>query len=329
MPRAKCFCTPKIQIMPLGPMSFFSRNKSRGLVVFAVVLICLCYLLYHRPTKAGEDEKRVPFTPVSRAAASPFPPVGEGLAREATVTRAERRFSSLGLPNSLLYHPITEDSLWLEALTDYVASRKDGKCNGSDFVTLVAADREFLHVLLNWLIAAQAVDPSLQNVLVASNNKEVCHLMNLMGIDSVHVPIASVVKITDLPFKNQRRFFLMRLAVIRVLSYLGCDVLYSDADAVTLKNFRPLLEKHGKADVIASREIFPADLGWKKICCMGWIFYRSSKSTGRSYSFIYSIATTHRLLADQMWQLAAEVDDIDPMMSDDQVHTVYYRCSLP
>ena len=284
-------------------MSFsllFSR-KSGGLVVFAVVLICLCYLMYHRSTKAGEVEKRASFT------------------------RAERSFSSLGLPHSLLYHPIAEDSLWLEALTDYVASRKDRKCNGSDFVTLVAVDREFLHLLLNWLIAAQAVDPSLQNVLVASNSKEVCHLMNLMGIDSVHMPIASVVKITNLPFRKV--FFLMRLAVIRVLNYLGCDVLNSDADAVTLKNFRPLLEKHGKADVIASRGRYPGNMGWKKTCCMGWILYRSSKSTGRSYSFIYSIATTHRLLADQMWQLAAEVDDLK--MRDDQVHTVYYRCSLP
>ena len=76
-------------------MSFsllFSR-KSGGLVVFAVVLICLCYLMYHRSTKAGEVEKRASFT------------------------RAERSFSSLGLPHSLLYHPIAEDSLWLEALT--------------------------------------------------------------------------------------------------------------------------------------------------------------------------------------------------------------------
>ena len=135
---------------------------------------------------------------------------------------------------------------------------------------LCPTTREFLHLLLNWLITAQAVDPSLQNVLVASNSKEVCHLMNLMGIDSVHVPIDSVVKrnqMTKLPF--QKVFFLMRLAVIRVLNYLGCDVLHSDADAVTLKNFRPLLEKHGKADVIASRGIFPVTMGWKKTCCMG------------------------------------------------------------
>ena len=193
---------------------------------------------------------------------------------------------TLSMPCPEIFLPAEKlfSSDWIDPLLQFLSG-----LTGSEQVGIVAANDAYLDVLLNWLITATVVvNPAMRSVLVLALDKLMYDILHEREIPCIYVPLQSVLnestRIMTSPFQRKAKALLMiRLGFLRILNWLGFDAASIDADALILKNPRPLFENH-KTDIVGSiglpwpHEVFEK---WNLTLCGGVIFIRSNKRTGK------------------------------------------------
>lgn len=170
---------------------------------------------------------------------------------------------------------------WMSELKDYLTSIE----RGARLVSLVSSDYKYREVLLNWLLTAQVkVDKPLNNVLVLSLDKSLHTLLTGKMIPCVHIPTSCLLR-QSLKLKRHIAFtqvHIMRVLVMRLLSYWGYDVANYDSDALILRNPEPRYEELADRHLIGSVGHFPKqmDKNWGTAVCIGVVMIRASPQTG-------------------------------------------------
>lgn len=149
-------------------------------------------------------------------------------------------------------------------------------------VTVVFGDVNYASSLFNWLVSALVVtSPPLRNIVVVSLDEELQALLDRKDITSVHV---NPEAITSGQIKRKvSQIWITRCVVYRLLNYWGYDVMAYDTDAIVLRNLQDVLDMFGESDVIGSAGGYPFNLGamWGQTLCMGVVFFKSTRKTGR------------------------------------------------
>lgn len=153
-------------------------------------------------------------------------------------------------------------------------------------VTLVFADRGYVEVLLNWLVAA---DVHGTRPVVCALDDPLDQWLSRKGIPSVRVPWDGTVP----------GIWETRLRVLRHLLAEGVDLIHSDADAVWMEDPRPDVAAGG--DLVASQgTVWPPDAlaAMGAVVCCGFFGLRATDGT--------------RALLDDVWGRLGE----DPIRDD-------------
>lgn len=165
------------------------------------------------------------------------------------------------------------ESKWVDELR-VILSRRDR----TNMIILVSSDYSYITVLLNWLISTVVITQlNLNDVLVLSFDERTHSLLQSREVDSVFVLPFSLFK------RNvQPSLWMTRLVVIRLLNHWGFDVAHYDADALVVKDPKPLFERFNKSGVIGSQGSFPSKLShkWGVTLCAGVMVVKSSPETG-------------------------------------------------
>jgi len=162
--------------------------------------------------------------------------------------------------------------------------------NISNFVEIVAKDSpvvvltyvsySYKNTLMNWLIAMERV--KLRSVAIVCLDSELRDYLFRLGVPC-YVPAQKLgIKRSgskqQLNFKSISKLWVMRMVHLLEILRRGKNVVFSDSDAVWVKNALAsglLNERTG--DIVASRGKFPWDVAnaWGSTACMGVIFFRS------------------------------------------------------
>ena len=169
--------------------------------------------------------------------------------------------------------PIKADTEWICNLYRTVKQFKERQ------LTLLVCNKDYLHVLINWLSHAilYAHYPA-NGILVIAFDSFTHEVMQNKGFHSVYVLPEDVTNI-----KQTNGIWVTRVTITRLLSYWNYSVLEFDSDAIMIKNIQPILNKFNNSDIIASAGKFPENLSkkWKApTLCMGVILIKSSPATG-------------------------------------------------
>ena len=156
-------------------------------------------------------------------------------------------------------------------------------------IVLVSSDSDFQDALLNWLISAllRQNDP-VSNILVLTYQPSLCVFINSKKIVNC-ISILPETLTAEGAYRHKknngmRRLLLIRVFVMRLLTYWGYDVANFDTDAILLKNPIPVLlsQEFSNSDVIGTfGGTLPGALHnkWGVVLCMGAIFLRSTSHT--------------------------------------------------
>ena len=158
-------------------------------------------------------------------------------------------------------------------------------------IVLVASDSDFQDALLNWLISAllRQTEP-VTNILVLTYRPSLCVFINskqiVNCISIVPYSLTSEDVYTSKRYNGMYRLLVIRVFVMRLLTYWGYNVANFDTDAILLKNPIPVLQspEFSNSDVIGTfGGSLPGALHnkWGVVLCMGAIFLRSSSHTER------------------------------------------------
>ena len=158
-------------------------------------------------------------------------------------------------------------------------------------IVLVASDSDFQDALLNWLISAllRQTEP-VTNILVLTYRPSLCVFINskqiVNCISIVPYSLTSEDVYTSKRYNGMYRLLVIRVFVMRLLTYWGYNVANFDTDAILLKNPIPVLQspEFSNSDVIGTfGGSLPGALHnkWGVVLCMGAIFLRSTSHTER------------------------------------------------
>ena len=186
----------------------------------------------------------------------------------------------LPLPHLLVTPEAIFETQWAPELWRHL-SELDTK-----YVSLCIGNSAYIESIVNWLVAALVItQPPLDNVLVISLDTELHEFLQEHDINSVYVDIDSICR------GKQRRFWLTRLVLFRLINHWGYTVATYDSDAIPVKNPQTLFAKFEDSNVVGSRGIHPRNLSkkWKSATmCMGMTLFKASKATGMT-AFIISL----------------------------------------
>ncbi len=160
-------------------------------------------------------------------------------------------------------------------------------------IVLVAGDLDFKKPLINWLITATVKqDPPIRNILLLTYSRSFCFFMNskkypckCLVIPPESITAESMYRYKSLlTYDSFYQLLIVRIVVLRMVSYWGYDVANFDSDAIILKNPMPLYysKEYADNDIIGTYGgNLPYDLRrkWGVVLCMGCIFIRSGKKT--------------------------------------------------
>ena len=177
-------------------------------------------------------------------------------------------------------------SSWFQSLMGITS-----KMDPNEPVLIVCSDITFRELLLNWLVSAlvkQKQPP--RNILVVTNGPKVCSFLRLheVKVECLMVPISNILNYNSLKKVDSSHFnqlLVIRLALMRILNYMGYHVMNIDTDAIMLKNPIPILEQYRDSDIIGTYGgEFPQRLfkKWGLVLCMGAIVIRSTPATGNN-----------------------------------------------
>ena len=163
-------------------------------------------------------------------------------------------------------------------------------------LTFLMVSFDYLSTLLNWLTHAKLNAPSLmKNLLVVCLDEKSHIILTKKGITSTIVKVKEVVKtLSDIDGTIFHARVVVRLTVLRLLSYWGFDVLQMDIDASLMKNVQPILDHFSDTDIISStagtagHSCIPrvTRQAWKFCFCIGTILIRSNQNIGM-YQYLY------------------------------------------
>ena len=178
---------------------------------------------------------------------------------------------------------------WLEELKSYLASISPMRT-----ITITVANQFYEANLLNWLVSANLVaDPPLQHYIVIAFSQSIHQLLSKRCIPVVMVPLTSVVWGWS---PGIAKVWMCRLALIHLLNHWGYNVVHYDADAVILKNPKPLFDKFQEYDIVGSWGKLSIELKnmWGFAICMGAVLFRSTANVGKricifSYMFPFFV----------------------------------------
>ncbi len=205
------------------------------------------------------------------------------------LTRLSRTYN-FTLPCHSAYKPVTVvmKAVWVKPLLKFLSRCK------SKQVTLVIANTAYKEILLNWLISATIVSkPPMENVLVASLDLELHDTLNHRGLNTIWVPFSSMLKKERLK-KNFEFIMMIRLGLMRLISYFGYDCAMYDIDAIVLRNPQQLYTQY-QSDIVSSRGTLPKELmkKWHVTMCIGAVFIRSNYRTGKLFFSLWKQACVH------------------------------------
>ena len=190
------------------------------------------------------------------------------------------------------------DGPWVKPLQHFLL-----QLNSSQ-VSVVFSDYLFVDSLLNWLVSAMTkVDSPVTNLLVVCLDKALYTLLQNKHIASIVVEKDTIIWPAAKMKTNFSQIWITRLVLCRLLNHWGYDVAMFDADAIVLRNPKPLFDKYKEADIVASSGRYPFDLSkrWKAATvCMGTVLLRA----------------TSRMEA--LWDTIAEMGYSKEMSFDDQ-----------
>ena len=158
-------------------------------------------------------------------------------------------------------------------------------------IVLVASDSYFQDALLNWLISAllRQTEP-VTNILVLTYSPSFCVFINSKQIvNCISILPGSVSADGFYVHKEKNGMYpllLIRVFVMRLLTYWGYNVANFDTDAILLKNPIPVFQspEFSNSDVVGTfGGSMPGALHnkWGVVLCMGAIFLRSTSRTER------------------------------------------------
>lgn len=149
-------------------------------------------------------------------------------------------------------------------------------------VTLLVCNRNYLHILVNWLVYSVvfAFHP-VNSILIIAFDSFTHRVLSYKGFHSVHISLQAVAN--SRTNESLAHIWITRLTVARLLNHWNHSVLLFDSDAIMLRNIHPLLSKFNDSDIIASAGSYPNDLNKKwnaPTICMGVILIKCSAATG-------------------------------------------------
>ena len=158
-------------------------------------------------------------------------------------------------------------------------------------IVLVASDSDFQDALLNWLISAllRQTEP-VTNILVLTYSPSFCVFINSKKIVNCISVLPGSLSANSVYMRKEKTgmfpLLLIRVFVMRLLTYWGYNVANFDTDAILLKNPIPVFQspEFSNSDVIGTfGGLFPQALHdkWGVVLCMGAIFLRSTSHTER------------------------------------------------
>ena len=166
-------------------------------------------------------------------------------------------------------------------------------------LTYVTVSMNYISVLINWLIHAKLnALPLMENLLVVCMDKPSCEVLSRKGILSHLVKINDIIySINDM--EGSTLFsarVITRLTVLRLLNYLGYDVLVMDIDALLINNPQPIFDHYHDSDIIVStanaKNCLPytARNAWGFCLCIGLLLIRGNANTGM---YVHPPTQTH------------------------------------
>ncbi len=176
------------------------------------------------------------------------------------------------------------DGQWFHSLLAFASD-----ADPSEPILVLCADITFQEALLNWLIAVLVRQPQPpKNILVVTNKARLCSFVEYHGlpVGCLQLSADSILNAEGMEFVQAqfRQLLVIRMSVMRILNHFGYDVLNLDTDAVLLKNLGPVLERNQDSDIVGTfGGRLPPTLfkKWGMVVCMGAIFIRSTRATGR------------------------------------------------
>ena len=173
--------------------------------------------------------------------------------------------------------PISMDTRWVRDLRHAVKQLTGRQ------VTLLVCDKNYLEVLVNWLIHSilYASQPA-ESILIVAFDSFTHRVLQSKGFHSVYIAPDAVIN-SNPTSKFLAYIWVTRLTIIRMLNHWNYNVFVIDSDAIMMKNIQPLLDKLNTSDIIASGGYFPPKYHDKwnaPTMCMGTILIKSSPATG-------------------------------------------------
>ena len=152
-------------------------------------------------------------------------------------------------------------------------------------LALITSNSKYQEVLLNWLISATVRSKlPLETILVLSLNSSLHTALTRRKISSVLVRPSALFR-PNVAFKEMFEAVMMvRLAMMRIISHFGFDVVMYDTDAIMLRDPQPLYDHLLGDDIIGSVGKIPKDLRaeWGITICIGVVLVKSSSRTGKN-----------------------------------------------
>lgn len=215
-----------------------------------------------------------------------FNDIGQGESRRASDT--DMKFRPLSSFKSPWHSGVEGDTLeaapWIREIKLFLSAAKPGTP-----ITLVSAEYNFRHALMNWLVAALVrCKPPVDNVLILTYDHRMWAFLYPMRLPCIYVPLESIVK--DKMYWNvgspgMRHLLIVRVTVMRLLNYWGYDVANYDADAIVLRNPVAIHKLYPGSDLIGQYGgSLPHALQcrWGAVMCMGAvILMRSTAAVGK------------------------------------------------
>ena len=282
----RCFILPVVGTMSLG--------------------LLLCSLIMsadhspHHPSRqvvlkqsANQVHTYIPPSPNMSADHSPHHPSRQVVLKQSanqlhtyippSPNRREKHFpfrSDFSFPQPRVMKPLTEidSSKFLRDLRQFLLGYKLKKP-----LALITSNDKYVDVLLNWLISATVRSGlPLESIVVFSLDTKIHALLTKRGIPSILTLPAELLR-QDFNFnKTFEEIMMVRLAVMRIVSHFGFDVVMYDTDAIILKDPQPLYDRLHGDDIIGSVGRIPYDLlaEWGITICIGVVLIRSSPAIG-------------------------------------------------
>ena len=155
-------------------------------------------------------------------------------------------------------------------------------------LTFVMVSSNYFSTLLNWMVHAKLHAAStLNNLIVVCADEKSHNTLTKKGILSVVIKTTDVIKnLSDIDGAVFHARVVVRLTVLRLLSYWGFDVFQMDIDALLVKNIQPIFDHFSDTDMVASiverYKCAPSTAfkAWKFCICTGAVLIRSNPNTG-------------------------------------------------